>query len=222
MLPLYINGGTLTLSRARRSKGRKVSHEMNEPPPANRPMRADARRNYASLLSAARVAISERGADIVLEDVARSAGVAIGTLYRHFPTRQDLLEAVFLEEANELREHAEALASAPVPFDALMNWLRLQMDFAARGQSMGAAVMAAKRVPGTRSYAAHKAMLEAGNVLLLRAQAAGQIRTDVHLVDVIRLVYGIVMVNEHASDPDGATRMLDLVIAGIRTKPSRD
>lgn len=221
MLPLYINGGTLTLSRARRSKGRKVSHEMNEPP-ANRPMRADARRNYASLLSAARVAISERGADIVLEDVARSAGVAIGTLYRHFPTRQDLLEAVFLEEANELREHAEALASAPVPFDALMNWLRLQMDFAARGQSMGAAVMAAKRVPGTRSYAAHKAMLEAGNVLLLRAQAAGQIRTDVHLVDVIRLVYGIVMVNEHASDPDGATRMLDLVIAGIRTKPSRD
>ncbi|MDQ2714683.1 MAG: TetR/AcrR family transcriptional regulator [Chloroflexota bacterium] len=195
---------------------------MNEPPQANRPMRADAQRNYASLLNAARVAISERGADIVLEDVARSAGVAIGTLYRHFPTRQDLLEAVFLDEANELRVHAEELASAPVPFDALMSWLRLQMDFAARGQSMGAAVMAAKRVPGTRSYAANKTMLEAGNVLLLRAQAAGHIRTDVHLVDVIRLVYGIVMVNEHASDPDGVNRMLDLVIAGIRTKPSRD
>jgi len=221
MLLLYINGGTLTLSRGNIAK-RKESQKMNEPTQANRPMRADAQRNYASLLNAARVAVSERGADIVLEDVAKSAGVAIGTLYRHFPTRQDLLEAVFLDEANELRVYAEELASAPVPFDALMSWLRLQMDFAARGQSMGAAVMAAKRVPGTRSYAAHKAMLEAGNVLLLRAQAAGQIRADVHLVDVIRLVYGIVMVNEHASDPDGANRMLGLVIAGIRTKPSRD
>jgi hypothetical protein len=87
---------------------------------------------------------------------------------------------------------------------------------------MGAAIMATKQVPGTRIYATNRAMLEAGNVLLLRAQAAGQIRTDVHLVDVIRLVYGIIMVNEHASDPDGVNRMLDLVIAGIRTKPSRD
>ncbi len=216
MLLLYINGGTLTLSRANIPR-RKESHVMNEPTQANRPMRADAQRNYASLLSAARVAVSERGADIVLEDIARAAGVAIGTLYRHFPTRQDLLEAVFLDEANELRVHAEELANAPIPFDALISWFRLQMDFAARGQSMGAAIMAAKHVPGTIIYAANRAMLEAGNVLLLRAQAAGQIRTDVQLVDVIRLVYGIVMVNKHASDPDGVNRMLDLVIAGIKT-----
>src|SRR5260370_6104481 len=156
---------------------------MNEPPPANRPMRADAQRNYASLLKTARVAVSERGADIVLEDIARSAGVAIGTMYRHFPTRQDLLEAVFLDETNELREHAEELASAPVPFDALISLLRLQMDFAARGRSMGAAIMAAKQVPGTRIYAANRAMLEAGKVLFLPAQAAGQIPTDVSFVD---------------------------------------
>jgi AcrR family transcriptional regulator len=202
--------------------GKKELPEMNEPLQANRPMRADAQRNYASLLKVARVAVSERGADIVLEDVARSAGVAIGTLYRHFPTRQDLLEAVFLDETNELKGRAEELASAPVPFDALISWLRLQMDFAARGKSMGAAIMAAKQVPGTRISDANKAMHQAGEVLLLRAQAAEQIRTDVHLVDVLRLVYGIVLVNEHASDPDGANRMLDLVIAGIRTKPSRD
>ena len=195
---------------------------MNKPAPPQRPMRADAQRNYASLLKTARAAVSERGADISLEDIARSAGVAIGTLYRHFPTRQDLLEAVFLNETNELRAHAEALASAPVPLDALMSWLRLQMDFAARGRSMGAAIMAAKHVPGTSIYTANKAMLQAGEVLLLRAQAAEQIRTDVQLVDVLRLVYGIVLVNEHASDPDGANRMLNLVIAGIRTKLSRD
>lgn len=195
---------------------------MNEPTQASRPMRVDAQRNYASLLSAARVAVAERGADIVLEDVARAAGVAIGTLYRHFPTRQDLLEAVFLDETNELKMQGEELASAPVPFDALINWLRLQMDFAARGRSMGAAIMAAKHVPGTRIYAANKAMHEAGQALLLRAQAAKQIRANVRLVDVVRLVYGIVMINEHASDPDGVNRMLDLVIAGIRTGPSRD
>src|SRR5579871_3884286 len=123
---------------------------MHEPPQANRPMRADAQRNYASLLNTARVAVSERGADIVLEDVARSAGVAIGTLYRHFPTRQDLLEAVFLEETNNLRAHAEELASAPDPLDALIEWLRIQLDFGARGRSMGAVIMAAKQEPGTR------------------------------------------------------------------------
>jgi AcrR family transcriptional regulator len=185
-------------------------------------MRADARRNYASLLRTARTAVSELGSDIVLEDIARSAGVAIGTLYRHFPTRRDLLEAVFLDATADLRARAEELAGAPVPFDALLTWLRLQMDFAAQGRSMGAAIMAAKQVPGTRIYAANQAMHEAGNVLLLRAQAAGQIRTDVRLVDVMRLVYGIAMVSEHAPDPDGASRMLDLVIAGIRTEPSRD
>ena len=122
---------------------------MNKPSQTNRPMRADAQRNYASLLNTARVAVSEHGADIVLEDIARSAGVGIGTLYRHFPTRQDLLEAVFLDETNELRARAKELASAPVPFDALMGWLRLQMDFAAHGRSMGAAIMAAKYVLGT-------------------------------------------------------------------------
>jgi AcrR family transcriptional regulator len=180
-------------------------------------MRADAQRNYASLLKMARAAVSERGADISLEDIARSAGVAIGTLYRHFPTRQDLLEAVFLDETNELRVRAEELASAPAPLDAFITWLRLQMDFAARGRSMGAAVMAAKHVPGTRISAANIAMLQAGEVLLRRAQDAGQIRSDVLLVDVVRLVYGMVMVNQHASDPDGIDRMLDLVIAGIRT-----
>lgn len=194
---------------------------MNEPTPAPRPMRADAQRNYAILLKAARAAVSERGADISLEDIARSAGVAIGTLYRHFPTRQALLEAVFLDETNALKMRAEELASAPVPLDALITWLRLQMDFAARGRSMGAAVMAAKHVPGTSIYDANKSMHEAGEVLVLRARDAGQIRTDVHILDVIRLVYGIALVNEHASDPDGANRMLDLVIAGIRTKPSQ-
>jgi AcrR family transcriptional regulator len=190
---------------------------MNDPTQANRRMRADAQRNYASLLTVARAAVTELGGDIVLEDIARSAGVAIGTLYRHFPTRQHLLEALFMDETNELRARAEELAGASVPLNALVSWLRLQMDFAARGRSMGAAIMAAKHDQGTRIYTANEAMHKAGEVLLHRAQAAREVRKDVDIVDVLRLVYGIVLVNEHASDPDGANRMLDLVIAGIKT-----
>ena len=83
-------------------------------------------------------------------------------------------------------------------------------------------MMAAKHVPGTRIYTANMAMLEAGRVLLLRAQAAEQIQADIQLVDVIRLAYGIVLVNEHASDPDGVNRMFDIVIAGIKTSPGRN
>jgi AcrR family transcriptional regulator len=195
---------------------------MNEPAQISRPMRADAQRNYARLLSTARVAVSEHGADIVLEDIARSAGVAIGTLYRHFPTRQDLLEAVFLDEANALKVRAEELADASNPIDALIEWLHLQINFGARGHSMGAAVMAAKHVPGTKIYQANMSMFEAGAVLLQHAQAMGQVRTDVDGLDLIRLVYGVAMVNEHASDPEGVKRMLAIVVAGIRTQPRQD
>lgn len=85
---------------------------------------------------------------------------------------------------------------------------------------MGAAIMAAKHAPGTRIYAANIAMFKAGEVLLLRAQEAGQVRADVQIVDVIRLVYGIVLVNEHSSDPDGVNRMFDLVFDGIRAEPN--
>jgi AcrR family transcriptional regulator len=202
-------------------EGRR-GHKMSEPAQVSRPMRADAQRNYARLLNTAREAVSAHGADIVLEDIARSAGVAIGTLYRHFPTRQDLLEAVFLDEANALKVRAEELANTNNPTDALIEWLHLQINFGARGHSMGAAVMAAKHVPGTKIYEANMNMFKAGAVLLQRAQATGQIRTDVDGLDIMRLIYGIAMVNEHASDPDGVKRMLAIVVAGIRTQSRQD
>ena len=81
-------------------------------------------------------------------------------------------------------------------------------------------ILVSKHVEGTRIYTANKAMFKAGEVLLFSAQAAEQIRVDIRLVDVIRLVYGTVLVNEHASDPNGVNRMFALVIAGIRTQPS--
>lgn len=191
---------------------------MQQPTQSSRQMRADAQRNHASLLTAARMAVAKHGADIVLEDIAKSAGVAIGTLYRHFPTRQDLLEAVFLDATDELRERAEELANCSTPFDALVSWLLQQMHFAAQGRSMGAAVLAAKHVSGSALHSAYEAMQEAAEKLLRRAQTAGEVRPDVELVDVLRLVYGIVLATEQACASDRADRMFDLVIAGIRTK----
>jgi AcrR family transcriptional regulator len=181
------------------------------------PRRADAQRNYDIILATARAAVAERGGDIVLEDIARDAGVGIGTLYRHFPTRQDLLEAAFLDEAVELRRRAEEMFSAPATFDALIGWLRLQMDFGAHGRSMGAAVMNAKHTEGTDIQIACADMREAGAVLLRRAQEAGEVRADVEMVDVLRLMHGIVLANEQAPDQSRVNRMFDVVIAGIRT-----
>jgi AcrR family transcriptional regulator len=178
--------------------------------------RADAQRNYDRILVVARAAVAQRGGDIVLEDIARDAGVGIGTLYRHFPTRQALFEATFLDEAQELRARAEDLAQEPSPLDALTGWLRLQMDFGAHGHSMGAAVMNAKHTEGSEIQRACVGMREAGTVLLQQAQADGTVRPGVIMTDVLRLIHGVILANEQAPDPDRAERMFDLVIAWIR------
>jgi AcrR family transcriptional regulator len=181
------------------------------------PRRADAQHNYEVILVATRAAVAERGGDIVLEDIARNAGVGIGTLYRHFPTRLELLEAAYLDEALELRKRADDLTTAPAPLDALIAWLRLQMDFGAHGRSMGAAIMNAKHTEGTEIQIACVDMREAGAVLLRRAQDAGEVRSDVEIVDLLRLMHGIVIANEQAPDQSRVTPMFDVVIAGIRT-----
>src|SRR5580692_276569 len=99
-------------------------------PSADRPMRADARRNSELLLARAADAIAERGADDVsLEEIARRAGVGIGTLYRHFPTRHSLLEAVFRDQVEAMARQAEDLRSSPAPASALEEWLRAMMVF---------------------------------------------------------------------------------------------
>jgi AcrR family transcriptional regulator len=181
-----------------------------------RPRRADAQRNYEHILAVARVAVAERGGDIVLEDIARDAGVGIGTLYRHFPNRQALFEATFLDEALELRARAESLVGDPDPFAALRGWLRQQMDFGAHGHSMGAAVMNAKHTEGSEIQRACIGMREAGALLLGQAQAAGTVREDVELSDVLRLIHGVVLADRQVPDPERADRMFDLVMAGIR------
>ena len=184
--------------------------------PACKPLRADAQRNRDRIVTAARAAVGEAGGEITLEDVARRAGVGIGTLYRHFPTRNDLLETVFLDEANELIARGRALEDADDPMAAMETYLRAHMEFGSRGHCLGSAVMAAKKTEGTPLNAASNELRAVGAGLLARAKAAGVARADVEIVDVMRLVHGINMVNAAAPDPAQQARMFDLVIAGIR------
>lgn len=187
---------------------------------SERPLRADAQRNYYKILAVARAAVAEHGGDIVLEDIAREAGVGIGTLYRHFPNRQALLEATFLEDAVQLRQVAEGMCEDcedRAPLDDVVAWLRLQMAVGARGRTMGAAVMNAKHTEGSKIQVACSAAADAGSVLLRRAQDAGVVRPDVDISDVLGLIHGVVIASERAEDdPERVDRLFDLVIASLR------
>lgn len=178
--------------------------------------RADAQRNYDKIVAAARAAVETRGGALCLEEVARDAGVGIGTLYRHFPTRQDLLDATFLNEVQELAQRARELAGDPDAFDALVVWLRLNLDLGAHGHAMGASVMAAKHVEGSELFLAYQSMREAAELLLERAKGEGQVRASVNLTDLAKLVWGLVMVCGESADRAQTERMFQVIIDGIR------
>jgi AcrR family transcriptional regulator len=185
-----------------------------------RPRRADAERNRRALLEAAAETFAHEGSEAGLEGIAKRAGVGIGTLYRNFPTRQELLEAVYLNRAIELRRQAEEILAHPSdrPVDDLVAWLRSQMAMGRQGRSLGSTVLAAKHQEGSEINTACLAMRDSGIELLARAQEAGEIGPHVEFTDVLRLVHGIVLVTEGLADGDEqADRMLDLLVTGLRS-----
>jgi AcrR family transcriptional regulator len=185
-----------------------------------RPMRADAQRNYARLLEAARDAFVEHGADDVsLEEIARRAGVGIGTLYRHFPTRQALLEAVYTDQVESLSARAEELLQAESPGDALAEWLRAMVKFSSTKRSMTSALLATLGTDSELLSSCTKQIKGAAESLLARAQQAGVVRMDVQVGDVMRLVHAVNIATEKAPDPGQADRMLALILDGLRPQP---
>ncbi|QNE18608.1 TetR/AcrR family transcriptional regulator [Kribbella qitaiheensis] len=176
-----------------------------------RPQRADARRNFDALLSAARDAFAEHGTGASLEDIARRAGVGIGTLYRNFPTRQDLFDSVYLGEIEELCTAAVQVAGLP-PWQALETWLRRFVEYAATKRAIYEEL---NRDSETFS-AAREAMYGAGQPLFDRAQEAGVIRTDALFDDVLRMVSGLT--GAGFVDEDQRTRVLQLALDGLRPR----
>jgi AcrR family transcriptional regulator len=190
--------------------------------PAAPRLRADARRNYERLLAAAAAEFAEHGGDEVsLEQIARRAGVGIGTLYRHFPSRLALLEAVYLDQVEALRARADELAGTGDPAAALSDWLRALVAFSATKRRLTQAMLATAS-SGSELMSSCGAVLHgAAEQLLARAQQAGAVRPDVQAKDMIRLVHGVSMVTEAApADPGQTGRLLGLVLDGLRPQPA--
>jgi AcrR family transcriptional regulator len=180
-----------------------------------RPKRADARRNYDKLVASARAVFTEDGTSAPLEDVAERAGVGIGTLYRHFPTRHALLEAVYVDEVEAIARSAADLSDLP-PWDALSQWLHQYVGFAATKRALTEALL--ETVPDSAVLlSCRTAILSAGTALLERAQQAGAVRPDTNFMDVARMVSGIAVVP--TSDPEQQERMLQLALDGLRYRP---
>ncbi|MGC4864354.1 TetR/AcrR family transcriptional regulator [Micromonospora sp. DT53] len=176
---------------------------------AQRPKRADARRNYDALIAAAREAFAEHGAAASLEDVARRAGVGIGTLYRNFPTRRHLFEAVYVEEVRELCHSAEGLAELP-PWDALVAWLHRFVAYVATKRALAEQLLRDSEI----FTSCRTEIFSAGEPLMRRAQAAGVVRDDIGFDDVVRLISGLTMAQ--FPSPEQRDRVLGVALDGLR------
>jgi AcrR family transcriptional regulator len=177
-----------------------------------RPRRADAARNFDALLAAAREAFAENGADASLEDIARRAGVGIGTLYRNFPTRRHLFESVYAQEVNALGKVAVDLAADP-PWQALTAWLRRFVEYSVTKRAIRDALNGESDI----FLACRDSLYEAGGPLLLRAQQAGEARADISFDDLVRMVSGI---TSTAFPEEGQRdRVLAIALDGVRARP---
>ena len=181
------------------------------PVAVRRPLRADARRNFDALLASARAVFAEKGADASLEEIAKRAGVGIATLYRNFPTRQDLFEAVYVEEVNQLSVAAGAVAGLP-PWEALRTWLERFVGYVATKR----AVIEALNRDSDMFRACRATMYAAGEPLLARAQQAGEVRAEASFDDVVRLVSGLM--SAAFVDDDQRDRVLTFALDGIRNR----
>jgi AcrR family transcriptional regulator len=188
------------------------------PLPSTRPTRADAARNYDLLVTAAREAFAEHGTDTSLEEIARRAGVGIGTLYRRFPNRTALLEAVYVDEIQSVCDRAYGFAEKLEPFEALAAWLRSFVGYGVSKKSLAGELTAALGKDSPFFQSCKVNVQEAGELLLSKAKAAGTVRQDLELMDIMRLVGGITMARD--MEPEEANRLLDIVLCGLRPASS--
>ncbi|MFB7506436.1 TetR/AcrR family transcriptional regulator [Streptomyces broussonetiae] len=183
-----------------------------------RPMRADARRNYERLLQVAAEAFAEHGENASLDDIAKRAGVGSGTLYRHFPTRQALLEAAYVDRVEALGARADELAGQLPPGEALMAWLQELCVGTIQVRGMKALLGSAVTDGSTAAGAACGTTVRgAAGRLIEAAQAEGTLRADLEPMELLRLAHGVATASELA-DAQGTQirRYLALLTEGLR------
>lgn len=204
----YIFGGNLRFSRP-------MPEDSSLKP---RKPRADSLRNRDLLLTAAKTAFTQLGAEAPLEEVARRAGVGIGTLYRHFPTREALIAAVYAREIEQLAASADALLIERSAGEALEAWLNLLIDYMATKRVVAPALRADPG-EGSKLYASSGAtILPTLERLTEAARDANDIRPDIAFEDVLRMMSGISQGYEQPGWEHSARRLLDVMMTGLRAK----
>jgi AcrR family transcriptional regulator len=185
-----------------------------------RPLRADAQRNRARLLDAAVRAFSrDDDAEVTLEAIARDAGVGIGTLYRHFPTREALVEAAYRSELARLCDAVPGLLTELPPDQALRTWMDLFVDYMTAKRGMAGALRAVIAAGGNPYSHSRDALLGAIGTLLDAAATAGTVRGDTAPADVLAGLSGVSLTAGEPAQRDQAGRLLDLLMDGLRYQP---
>ena len=188
---------------------------------ASRKPRADALRNRDLLLEAAKSVFSAGGPEASLEAVARTAGVGIGTLYRHFPTREALFEAVYRHEVQQLADLAERLKKERRPIEALRQWMRSIVKFVATKKGMSTALaLAVSKDSDLVSYSSDR-LTRAIGLLLEQAIAAGEIRSDVSPEDLLRAIVGMCYTHDQPGWQKNVLRLVDIFVDGLRNRPAK-
>ena len=204
--------------KGRNSKADAMTHQ---PAIGKRKPRVDAIRNRERVLEAAKAVFSQGGAEASLEAVARHAGVGIGTLYRHFPTREALYEAVYRREVEQLVDLGERLETKMAPIEALRRWLRAGVEFMATKKGMAAALaMAAHGSSELVAYSLDQLTGALGK-LLQRATAAGEIRADIDPEDLLRTLVGMCYAHDRPGWQAKVLRLVDVFIDGLRRRSRR-
>ena len=182
----------------------------------DRKPRTDAQRNRERILEVAKEAFTRSGANTSLDDIAKQAGVGPGTLYRHFPTRDELLEAVYRTEVEKLAAAERKFAETLPPIEALRAWLLLFVDYIATKQIIAPALNTLAGGPSKVFEASHTQIWGAIRALVKRAIKSGEMRRDLDPIDLLRALIGVANV---ASSPDwkqSARRLVDILITGSR------
>lgn len=183
--------------------------------------RADALRNRERVLEAAKAVFSSGGGDASLEAVARQAGVGIGTLYRHFPTREALFEAVYRREVQQLVDLAEALKTVASPVEALRRWMHANVEFVATKKGMSSALALAAHGSSELFADTFDRLTRAVGNLLHRAVEAGEIRDDVSAEDLLRVLVGMCYTQDKLGWQANVLRLINIFVDGLCTQPCR-
>ncbi len=189
---------------------------MSDSTSKERKPRADAARNRERILDIAKTAFAREGADISLEEVARQAGVGAGTLYRHFPTRDALLESVYRAEVTKLAEEQRKLSDSLPPREALRSWMLLFVDYIATKKIIAAALNSIVGGPTKLFESSGAQIKDAIQLLVENAIESGDVRADIEPLDLFRALVGVSNVASAPNWQDSAKRLVDILLLGSR------